>query len=192
MRRRDEMSAEEREAASMKICRALMDNDLFLDARGVHVYLPIKTEVDIRPLIKMAWAMGKSVGMMHVNEDGGSQQLAIGSGTEFRPSGSLGILQPIDAEPFDMNECDVVIVPVVAVDLEGNRIGYGKGYYDQFLSFFPRPTIGVAFEVQIFDHLPHDEGDITLDYIYTEERVLPDTGEEFDEFDLDGDDEDEE
>ena len=149
-----------------------MDDDLFLDAGGIHVYLPIGSEVDIRPLIDVAWEMGKRVGMMRVMEDGGTCQYTITPETEYRTATRLGILEPIDGEPFDMNDCELVIVPVVALDEQCNRLGYGQGYYDQFLKHYPRPTIGVAFEAQVVPHLPFDEGDVQLDMAYTEERMI--------------------
>lgn len=171
LRRRDGMSAETRTIASLEICRGIMEDDLFMDARGVHVYLPFGTEVDIKPLLEVLWGMGKEVGLMRVMEDGGSANYIITPSTSYQRS-RLGILEPIDAEPFDMNICDLVIVPVVAADEQCNRVGYGKGYYDQFLTHFPRPTIGAAFEEQIFEQLPADERDIRLDAIYTEKRVI--------------------
>ncbi len=169
--RRNSMPAEQREIASLAICRGVMDDDLFRDARGVHVYLPFGSEVNIQPLIEIAWEMGKEVGLMRVMEDGGSLQHCITPATSYNRT-RLGILEPEEAEPFDMNICDLVIVPVLAVDTKCNRLGYGKGYYDQFLTHYPRPTIGAAFESQIFDSLPVNEQDIRLDLIYTELRVI--------------------
>ncbi len=169
--RRDALSSEERAAASLAICGRLIDLDQFVDARGLHVYLPIGSEVDIRPITNLAWEMGKSVGLMRVMPDGGSQQFQITPGTEFRTT-ELGILEPINAELFNMEECDLVIAPLVAADLQCNRLGYGKGYYDQFLTQFPRPAIGVAFEAQIFDQLPVDDLDIRLDCVLTEQRAI--------------------
>jgi 5-formyltetrahydrofolate cyclo-ligase len=171
LRRRDLISDEERAKASLVICRAVSEDDLFIDARGVHVYLPFGSEVDITPLIELSWELGKDVGLMRVSEDGGTAQYSIVSSTNYQRT-RLGILEPIDAEPFDMNICDLVIVPTVAADLECNRLGYGKGYYDQFLALFPRPTIGVTFDQQIFDALPCDERDIRLDMICTELRTI--------------------
>jgi 5-formyltetrahydrofolate cyclo-ligase len=165
------MSIEDRSVASFAICNRVMDHDLFLDARGIHVYLPIGSEVDIRPLIDVAWEMGKEVGLMRVMEDGGSVQYTITSGTTYRTS-SFGLLEPVEAELFDMNICDLVIAPLVAADEKCNRVGYGKGYYDQFLTQFPRPTLGVAFDVQLFEELPSDEGDVKLDAVITEKRIL--------------------
>jgi 5-formyltetrahydrofolate cyclo-ligase len=171
LNRRNEMSSEERSAASLAICNRVMDHDLFLDARGIHVYLPIGSEVDIRPLIDVAWQMGKSVGMMQVMDDGGSMQFLITPDTTYRTA-RIGISQPIEAEPFDMDICDLVIAPLVAADEQCNRVGYGKGFYDQFMSQYPRPTLGVAFERQIFQSIPADDLDIKVDAIVTEQRVI--------------------
>lgn len=171
LRRRDEIPAPDRDAKSAAICSAVVDDELFLSARGIHVYLPFGTEVDIRPLIDVAWGMGKEVGLMRVMEDGGIAHHEIDPGTVYR-KGNLGIMEPVEAEPFDLDRCDLVIVPIVAADPHGNRLGYGKGYYDQFLAQYPRPAIGVCFDAQIFDDIPSDEGDIVLDAIYTDQRVI--------------------
>ncbi|MCC7438303.1 MAG: 5-formyltetrahydrofolate cyclo-ligase [Armatimonadetes bacterium] len=169
--RRNTLTVEERAAASLEICRSMIDLDQFLDARGLHVYLPIGSEVDIRPIINLSWEMGKKVGLMRVMDDGGSQQFQIVPNTNYRTT-ELGILEPTDATLFNMEECDLVLAPVLAADLQCNRLGYGKGYYDQFLTQFPRPAIGVAFEIQIFDQLPTDNLDIRLDGILTEKRWI--------------------
>ncbi|MBX7216423.1 MAG: 5-formyltetrahydrofolate cyclo-ligase [Candidatus Kapabacteria bacterium] len=169
--RRGLLSLEERTAASLEICRSMIDLDQFLDARGLHVYLPIGNEVDIRPIINLAWEMGKQVGLMRVMDDGGSEQWQILPSTHYRTT-KLGILEPTDAAPFDMEQCDLVIAPLLAADLNCNRLGYGKGYYDQFLTQFPRPAIGVAFDIQIFDQLPTDDRDIRLDSVLTEKRLI--------------------
>ena len=171
LERRNQLSGEQRREKSMIICQVIMEDEGFLDARGLHVYLPFGTEVDINPLISLAWEMGKDVGLMRVQPDGGSEQHLITSETVYEV-GSLGIPEPVDAEVFNMEICDLVLVPVVAADEHCNRIGYGKGYYDQFLTQFPRPTIGVAYEAQLFSELPVDDLDITLDKIVTEERIL--------------------
>lgn len=171
LKRRDALSDEERGVKSLVICERVMDDDRFIDADGIHVYFPINSEVDIKPLISMAWEMGKEVGIMRIEEDGGTSHHHITAETEYT-TGSLGIQQPTNAKSYDMDLCDLVIVPLVAADPKCRRIGYGKGYYDQFLTHFPRPTLGVAFDVQIFDEVPTDPLDITLDRIVTETRAF--------------------
>ena len=165
--RRNEMSESVRRQASQSICEAIANEPLFLDTEAIHVYMPIGTEVDITPVIELAWELGKDVGMMIVDGSGGHTQQLITSNTEY-VGGPHGIREPVDADDFDMDACGLVIVPMVAGDGQCNRIGYGKGYYDQFLSQFPRPTIGAAFDLQIVPEIPVAEGDITLDAIITE------------------------
>lgn len=68
---------------------------------------------------------------------------------------------------------DLILVPGVAFDLKGNRIGMGKGYYDRFLARYPDVfKIGLAFEFQIFDELPKDPYDVAVDRIITEKRII--------------------
>ncbi|MCE2502467.1 MAG: 5-formyltetrahydrofolate cyclo-ligase [Chlorobi bacterium] len=171
LKQRDQLTPEERTEKSRYICETLSEDDRFLDARGIHVYLPVQSEVDLKPLISLAWGMGKKVGLMRVQPDSGSHQFEITEDTEYM-TGSRGIPEPVNAERFDMDQCDLVFVPLVAADENCNRIGYGKGYYDQFLTQNPRPTIGVAFDLQIFPSIPVDHLDITLDGIVTESRFI--------------------
>ncbi len=171
LQRRNAISPEERAVKSLAICDKLMDADLFLDSAGIHVYLPVGSEVDINPIIMLAWEMEAEVGLMRVQEDGGSVQYRIDSTTKYRKT-PLGIMEPIDAPLFDMEACGLVIVPLLAADEHCNRLGYGKGYYDQFLTQYPRPTIGVAFEEQVYPELPADDLDIRLDSIYTDQRII--------------------
>lgn len=164
---RDLLPDDVRARASESICQAIADEPWFLDAGAIHTYMPIGTEVDVMPLIELAWGLGKDVGMMIVDGTGGHTQEQVTPETKFT-TGPHGIRQPIDADEFDMESCTLVIVPIVAGDGECNRIGYGKGYYDQFLSQYPRPTIGVAFDAQIIPNVPVEDGDIQLDIIMTE------------------------
>lgn len=171
LKRRNDLPSEERRKASLAVCQRIMEDDRFLDARGIHVYIPVGSEVDVRPLVDVAWELGKGVGMMLVHEDGGTSQCRITPSTEFNVGG-MGIPQPLNAEVFNMDLCDLVIVPVVAADENCNRLGYGKGYYDQFLTHYPRPSIGAAYDAQVIGHIPIDELDIRLDNVYTESRVI--------------------
>lgn len=89
------------------------------------------------------------------------------------------ILEPITEEILPITELDVVLLPLIGFDLEGFRIGTGGGYYDATFSFLqinPRPLkpqlIGVGFETQCVDEIPHDEWDVVLDGVLTDQRLI--------------------
>lgn len=90
--------------------------------------------------------------------------------------GTYGIREPKEefVRPVEKSEIDLVIVPAVAYDVYGYRLGYGGGFYDRFLQTLRKDakTIGIAFELQIFDEIPKEEHDAKLDYIVTEKRLI--------------------
>ncbi len=154
---------------SLEICNRVAEESLFLDAGGLHIYSPLETEVNVRPLLEVAWALGIETGMMVVDEEGGSRHVEISEETTFR-KGAFNLMQPVEDVPFDMTRCDLVLVPAVAVDPNRNRIGYGKGYYDQFLTKYPRPTICPVFDLQVVDLVEATDRDVLLDIVLTETR----------------------
>ena len=89
--------------------------------------------------------------------------------------GTYNIREPKDLTHIvPLNKIDVVIVPLVAASLDGYRLGYGGGYYDRFLRKL-RPdliTIGLSYEMQLFESIPIEEHDIRLDYIVTENKII--------------------
>ena len=87
--------------------------------------------------------------------------------------GTYRIRQPEEESILQNSDAlEVVCVPGIAYDTQGNRIGYGKGYYDKFLKWRPATKIGIAFDVQIVDQLPDEKHDITMDVIITEKRMI--------------------
>ena len=89
--------------------------------------------------------------------------------------GTYNIREPKDLTHIvPLNKIDVVIVPLVAASLDRYRLGYGGGYYDRFLRKL-RPdliTIGLSYEMQLFESIPIEEHDIRLDYIVTENKII--------------------
>jgi 5-formyltetrahydrofolate cyclo-ligase len=87
-------------------------------------------------------------------------------------SGKHGVREPITDETAWLYEVDFILVPGVAFDLTGGRLGHGLGYYDRLLTGVSAPKIGVAFDFQLVDSLPLTEQDIRMDGIVTESRSL--------------------
>ena len=88
----------------------------------------------------------------------------------------MGIMEPdpLLCKPLDPSLIDLIIVPGVAFDSMGGRIGYGKGYYDRFLPQLRAdvPKLGLAYDFQVLPRVPQDEFDIRMDAIVTEKGIL--------------------
>lgn len=87
-------------------------------------------------------------------------------------AGEFGVMQPRVLSPAEVGECAVLIVPLLAFDRAGHRLGYGRGFYDRLLAVSTAPAIGVAFAAQELAALPHAPHDLPLDWIVTEEEVI--------------------
>ena len=85
--------------------------------------------------------------------------------------GAYGIFEPDKCIEVAPDCIDIAIIPGIAFDRDGRRIGFGSGYYDRFLAEFKGKKIGVCYEFQLYDSLPHDAHDIAMDMIVTERKV---------------------
>ena len=86
--------------------------------------------------------------------------------------GKFGIREPPREDIVKPEDVDLAIIPGIAFDHEGNRLGYGHGYYDRLLRKMECPAIGLAYEVQIIDEIPAEKSDIPVHKIVTENRVI--------------------
>ena len=86
--------------------------------------------------------------------------------------GTLGILEPKTKKVFPKEKIDLIIVPGIAFDKRGFRIGYGKGYYDRFLKNIKAMKIALVFEFQVIEKVPNHEKDVPVDKIITEKRII--------------------
>ena len=89
----------------------------------------------------------------------------------------MGYIQPKkeSLSPVDISEIDLIILPGIAFDRKGYRVGFGAGYYDRFLGQvnFEIPTVGLAYDFQIIDSfIQMEDYDIPIDYVMTEERII--------------------
>ena len=143
-----------------KIIKSL---DCYKEAKTVMIYMPIKGEADVTGLLG-----DEKIFLTPVTE-----------GDEISPSvvngefvtGSFNVPEPCDRQIFDKDKIDIVLVPGVAFDKCGNRMGYGKGYYDRFLKDMKALKIGVCHSFQLRDNVPNEEHDVKMDMIVTEREV---------------------
>lgn len=162
-----------RAARSAAICQLVQGLPAYQAAAALHCFLPIRSEVDTRPLVVAALAAGKAVAVPVVGADGVLTHSWLDALTaEALASGAHGTLQPRHLQPAYVGEWTLTIVPLLAFDRAGYRLGYGKGYYDQFLAHVNGLTVGVAFACQAWPGLPHEPHDIPLALVVTETELI--------------------
>jgi len=150
-----------------------MTLDVFSEAATIALYAPIRNEVDTALIFGEARRVGKRVLYPRVcNEE--MLFYEVEDAGELK-QGAFGILEPcVTGEGLPPDAADLIVVPGVAFDSSGHRLGFGKGYYDRFLARLRRPVIlvGLCHDFQLLKQVPREEHDIRMQYIVTEQRVV--------------------
>ncbi len=159
-----------RRQASQEICAQIANWPIFQHARVVLTYMPIKAEVDLRPLLEdypqKRWILPRIVPDAEYSlyfHPYDPRQLTRHPFGMDEPSASLPVVPP--------EEIHLALVPGLAYDRRGWRLGYGGGYYDRFLIGFSGVSLGVAFDALLFDSLPWGEYDVPVKWIVTEKEL---------------------
>ena len=140
---------------------------LLADTNTIVAYYSLPDEVDTHSFIDELIAEGKTVYLPKVISDE-DMVLCRYTGAESLKEGAFGIMEPVGAQIFADEAIDVVLVPGMAFDGDGNRLGRGKGYYDRFLKTLavPRPQlIGVCFDFQKVEVVPTESTDVKVDVV---------------------------
>jgi 5-formyltetrahydrofolate cyclo-ligase len=173
---RDAIPEAARAAASRGIAGRLAALPSFAPARVILVTMPFRSEWDSRLLAAAALAAGKAVASPRVNP--AARMLTLHSVRDLARDiapGHRGIPEPLPHCPeIATAQIDWVLVPGLAFDERGRRLGYGGGYFDRLLPLVPRSAARVAgaFEVQIVPAVPTGPHDLDVDCIVTEARVI--------------------
>ena len=167
-----QMEPRERAAASARARALLTGQDVWKTAQWVLFFAPLPEEVDVWPFLAAALAAGKRVALPRfVAETGTYEACPIQNPESDLQAGHFGIREPgRHCARLASGRLDLILVPGVAFDLRGGRLGRGKGYYDQLLSGLRGTTCGVAFDQQIVDEIPVAPHDVRLDCILTPTR----------------------
>lgn len=171
-KRRSELPPAQVRARSERVIARLAGREAYRLAGCIACYVSVRNEVHTHSLIDFARVSGKRVAVPVALPNRMLVHREIRSLAELKPS-TLGLLEPsgetsrvVPPEAFD-----VIVVPGLAFDRAGNRIGFGAGYYDRFLSLTPAIKIGLAFDFQLFDRLPADDRDVAMDLVITESEI---------------------
>ena len=161
---------------SARIVQKLESLAVFRAARRVALFWPIveRHEVDLRPLDESLRARGVDVAYPSIHPETRAMTFRFAAPAALEERG-LGFREPpSDAREAARGDLDALIVPAIAIDPTGHRIGYGAGYYDRTLPLFAPPAvaIGVAYDFQLVVEVPCTAHDVPLAVVVTDERVI--------------------
>jgi 5-formyltetrahydrofolate cyclo-ligase len=171
--RRRSLSALEAGASALIIQKAFIASAEFSRARTVGLYAPIQNEVDTTEVLIEALASSRTV----------LYPVVCGERLEFRRvlapdrlcTGAFGIAEPdASCQVRDPQEADLIVVPGIAFDATGKRIGYGKGYYDKALHHLEGKgkLVGFCYDFQLVETIAGKPHDVTMDLLITDKRVI--------------------
>lgn len=172
--RRDLLNIKEKESIDNSIFNKLISTDLYKKSKSIFIYLSFGTEIDTKKIINRAFQDKKEVYIPKIYKKDKSMKAIRLNSFEDLNENSMGILEPIDDSDYiNKEEIDLIIVPGVVFDLNGNRIGYGGGYYDRYLEDIKKVSnkVALAYDLQIVDFIDPEAHDISVDYIITNTKV---------------------
>ncbi|HWQ93856.1 MAG TPA: 5-formyltetrahydrofolate cyclo-ligase [Clostridia bacterium] len=163
---------EESARASTAARRLLQQQPQWQEAKSVLLFAPMAGELDIWPLVGEALAEGRVVALPRFDRVTRCYSACrIQSCEQDIKPGHFGIREPAThCDRISLNRLDLILVPGLAFDVHGHRLGKGKGYYDQMLAGVRGVTCGVGFDQQIVEHIPVEPHDVDLKCILTPTR----------------------
>lgn len=175
LQKRSALTDAEHRKASTRIIHTLLDRPEYQQSRVIHCYVSMndRREVDTHALIKRMLQEGKKVVVPKMNPQ--AKTMTHIHLTEFDrlEENDWGILEPRSGAEVMEKDLDMVVVPMAGGDTDKNRIGYGGGFYDRFLSSLEASTIGLTYDCCIDpDGVPVEDHDVSLQKIITEKRVI--------------------
>ncbi len=169
LEKRDATSAELRDISSGKIHENLKKISSYINSQNIACYFPIGSEVDTHDIMLSILKQSKNLLLPKVVND--NLEFYIVPTLEKLEKGSFEIMEPKDScKKAEKINC--VLIPTVGVSTSGVRLGYGKGYYDRFLSSTNAVKISLTYSKQIVKSIPSDPHDIKIDWIVTEDKTV--------------------
>lgn len=158
------MTAQEIEEKSAALAKAFYETAEYKNAKTIYGYLPYNQEVRTTQMLAHALADGKQVAVPKVYGD--EMKFILLSDLSQVAKGYAGIPEPIADGPVAADPTALVLMPGLAFDPEGHRLGYGGGFYDKFLAAEPdHPTLALCYDFQMLPHLDTESYDIPVDRV---------------------------
>lgn len=170
--KRLKLSPAEIEKKSKQIAKNFFSIDKINYKRNFSVYLPINNEVDTKFIINNLLGLNKHLYCPYFSKVDNAYYFTKFLGWQNLEKGPHQILQPANPQKVDPAIIEVAIIPGIAFDPQGIRLGYGKGVFDRLLSKSKTLRIGLAYDFQVIAKLPEEKHDVQMDFVVTEKQIL--------------------
>ena len=161
------MTPEQIESASQRLCEKLFETAFYRETKSLYAYLSYNQEVRTQTILERAQEDGKRIAVPKVV---GEDMVFIWLDDLIAVSnGYCGIPEPISDGPIANDETALILMPGLAFDPQGHRMGYGGGFYDRYLAVHPHhPLVALCYDFQLFDHLETESHDIPVDLVISD------------------------
>lgn len=166
----EKISPAVRAVESAAICERLQAQ--IPSARTILFFAPLADELDVWPMLELSLALGTNCALPFFDAEKKKYGARILKNLAVDiVAGKFGVREPSAAcEEISLNQFDLVLVPGVAFDLEGNRLGRGHGFYDRILEGVSGIKCGVAYDFQLLEKIPREPHDVKVNFIFTPNR----------------------
>lgn len=167
-------SMTDKEQKDLEILNRLKESALYSSSDTFYVYVSSNIEIDTRKLIKLLLNNGKTVAVPLCEPENCTMEFYMIKSLSELSSGSYGIYEPDSnkSQKADFDENTVCIVPGLSFDKNGFRLGFGKGYYDRFLSVFTGKSVGLCYDECMSEELICDKYDKKVSAVVTESKII--------------------
>lgn len=169
---RSAMTKEEVVQKSNAAANLFLESEFYKNSKQLMLYMPLGNETDTTLVMEAAFRDGKRVVLPVTDAQSGEITPAFALPDSKYSKGAFSVMEPMGTKIADMTKTDVILVPGIAFDQAGNRVGFGKGCYDKLLNQSSAVFIGFCYEFQICDIIPAEAHDIKMNYIITENRII--------------------
>lgn len=173
-RKRQELNKDIKQELDKKIINNFFNSEYIKKSNVIFIYVGMDTEINTTNIINKLLDMGKRVAVPKVlPENKEMVALEIKSLLDLNESGAFGILEPDITKKNIGDEIDLIVLPGLAFDKRGYRIGYGGGFYDRFLDIHNKvKRVSLCYNFQIIENVPEEDFDERVDTIITEDKVI--------------------
>ena len=157
---------------SDEIRQRLLGVERVKQAKTICTFISAFKEPDTVEIIKELWEQDKKIVVPITDIESGTLSLSYINSMDDMKKGAYGILEPKTVRKADENNIDVILVPGLAFDRNGGRMGFGKGYYDRLLESSKAVKIGLCYDFQILEKIPTESHDVPMNFVITEKEIL--------------------